>query len=141
MASTARGLNMHKSIPVDIPAHVQESIVFDFDYLAEDDMERDVRGSFLKLKGGNPIIFTPRNEGHWIATTHELIKEILSTPEIFSSYPGQIPKSASGPMAFPFNQMDPPDHGKYRRLLAPLTSAKTIASITGHARKLLVQMI
>lgn len=133
-------MNPSVSQTASVPAHVPSHLVVDFNHLCQPGMESDVRSAFMTLRDGPELVYTPHNEGHWIATRYDLIKEVFNSPELFGSHPNQIPKSASSPVPAPFNEIDAPEHLKFRRLLAPLAGAKTVAGIETQAKELMVQI-
>ena len=123
------------------PLHVPEDRVFDFDYLADPLMETDPRAAYLRLRAAPELVWTPRNEGHWIATRYDTIFEVFSNPDRFSSFPYLIPKSvAPHDHPLPLAEMDPPEHTKYRQLLMPLLNAKVVRSFEEKARATLIEL-
>lgn len=117
-----------------VPTNVPQALVVDVDYFNDARIKIDPRAHYLSLRGGPEMVWTPRNGGHWIATRASIMAEILTPPSDFSSFPLLIPKSVSGPAPKPFAEIDPPEHGKYRALLAPLTNPKLIEGFEAGAR-------
>lgn len=124
-----------------LPDNVPPQLVVDIDYFNDPRIKADPRAHYLSLRGGPGLVWTPHHGGHWIATRAALMTEILTNPSDFSSFPLLIPKSVSGPEPKPFAEMDPPDHGKYRALLAPLTNPKLIDGFEADARALMRELI
>ncbi len=124
-----------------VPDHVPSDRIVQFDYFADPGIATDPRGNALRLRGGPSLVYTPSYGGHWIATTAAVMNQMLAQPEIFSSFPYLIPKQVSSPTPRPFAEIDPPNHGKYRALLAPLTNPKTIAGFESEARNLMIELI
>jgi len=114
-----------------IPSHVPPELVWDVDY---DSFCREGDDPFLaaaRLHDQPPIIYGTRvffGGPAWIPTSHALIEEIFLHPEIFSS---RRPPSAVQGLddvnwrMIPF-ELDPPEHGKYRRILQPYFSPKSM---------------
>lgn len=123
------------------PDNVPADRVVDIDYFADPRIKADPRAHYLSLRDGPDLVWTPHYGGHWIATRAAIMAEILTTPADFSSFPLLIPKSVSGPEPKPFAEMDPPDHSKYRALLAPLTNPKLIQGFDADARALMRALI
>jgi len=126
------------------PAHVAPELVFDVD-VAGGNTEAFLQDPFKvwsQLKDLPPIFWSSRTEGMrpggcWIASGADEIRAIMQDPEHFSNDrardPNQGAGGASGRLIPLF--LDPPDHGKYRALLAPVFSPKNIdrveQSLTG----------
>ncbi len=126
-----------KTLPDNVPAN----LVVDIDYFADPRIKADPRAHYMSLRGGPELVWTPHYGGHWIATRAAIMTEILTNPADFSSFPLLIPKSVSGPEPKPFAEIDPPEHAKYRALLAPLTNPKLIDGFDADARALMRSLI
>jgi cytochrome P450 len=79
---------------------------------------------FNEIRESVPLARTEAAGGIWIVSRHTDALFVLQHPEIFSSRSPMFPyvsESTSIPVStsIPFT-MDPPDHGKYRHLLAPM---------------------
>jgi len=126
-----------------LPAHVPPGLVVDHDVFTVDAPDGDFAASMLRLReSGVPGLFwTQRNGGHWVATDDRLIREILEDPERFSSRAMRVPKSANPvPPIIPL-MIDPPDHVKYRRLIAPAMTPAEVKKLEGKARELCISII
>jgi cytochrome P450 len=147
MSQTAQ---LSKTVPQ--PAHVPDSVVYDFDmfldpaYLA--DPHRRVQ-ELLEI--APPIFWTPRNGGHWILQGHAANFEAARDTEDFSSeiMPHEMiekilsqlpPDMPHIPRAYPIN-LDPPLHAKYRMPLQRVFSPKTINALAGSIRQLAGELI
>jgi len=121
---------------LSIPAHVPEHLVVDFDIAADPGILADPQGRLTELfvDDGRDVLFTPHHGGHWIVTNHALAHEILRAPDPFSSYPiGVPPNWAQRPRLIPL-EIDPPDHLRYRRLLAPVFTPAAIRVLEDDVR-------
>ena len=127
----------------DLPDHVPVELVVDHDVFTVDAPDGDYAAAMLRLRqSGVPKLFwTQRNGGHWVATDDRLIREILEEPTRFSSRAMRVPKSANpDPPIIPL-MIDPPDHVKYRRLIAPAMTPAQVRKLEGRARALCVGII
>lgn len=125
-----------------VPDHVPSELVVDFDYLGDPQLQVDPFAAYMRLRDGPPLVFTPRNGGHWIATRHEVIREIFHSHETFSNFPRIIPKSVSaGASPQPFSDIDPPENAKYRRLLQQVMNPRAVASFERQARQSMVELV
>lgn len=101
------------------PAHVPPDRVIDFDIYSADWSRADYHAFFAPLQApGVPgLVWTPRNEGHWIATSGELIWDILPNYNDFSNNLVIVPKSVGLQDRRAPSTLDPPDHKHFRSLL------------------------
>lgn len=127
----------------DLPDHVPPELVVDHDVFTVDAPDGDFAAAMLRLReAGVPKLFwTQRNGGHWVATDDALIREILEDPKRFSSRAMRVPKAANpDPPIIPL-MIDPPDHVKYRRLIAPAMTPARVRELEASARELCIGII
>jgi cytochrome P450 len=100
--------------------------VIDFDHHSEE-FARDLEGRARNLLE-HPIAYTESNGGHYVVTSHELVREVLLDPETYSS--GRTTYGAGGlfipsfPIPLPGGALlpaesDPPRHTDLRKILNP----------------------
>jgi len=121
------------------PAHVPSTLVLDFDFMRPGPDGGDPFQAWTTLHGLPPLVWTPRNGGHWLATRGEDIPEILKNHELFSSrraFIGNVDRPRAVPLEY-----DPPDHGPLRRVLIPAFLPKAVAEWSAEARRLAVSLI
>jgi cytochrome P450 len=124
-----------------IPEHVPPDLVRDIDYLGDPALKRDAHAFYDQLRNGPPVVYTPRNGGHWIVTRHAEIADVFKTPESFSNFPRIIPKVISaGAHRQPFSDIDPPDNLKYRRLLQQVMGPRSVARFEEEARRIMREL-
>ena len=101
------------------PAHVPDELIYDVDMYALDGIHEGFHEAWKKLQSQNipPLIWTPKTGGHWIATRGDVIHEIYSSPDRFSSEVIFLPKEAGEKYAMVPTRMDPPEHTPYRKVL------------------------
>lgn len=121
------------------PAHVPEALVLDFDFLNPEGAHVDPFEALRRLHQAPPLFWTPRNQGHWVATRGSDIKAILADQAQFSSSSAFIPIT-NRPRAVPL-EMDPPEHLPYRRLVMPAFTPPKVAGLSTHARALAIELI
>lgn len=136
---------MNATIPLaERPAHVRPELVRDFDIYslhADDGEYQSLLHRLLHAPDVPDVFWTPRNGGHWVAARAQAVDEVLTKHEIFSSrritvLPGVDPDPPLAPL-----QIDPPDHNKYRNLLAPALSPQAMAVLGERARTLSIELI
>ena len=68
------------------PAHVPQSLVYDFDMLLDPGFRRDPHDRYQQvLAEAPPIFWTPRGGGHWMLNRHDVIFDAARDWEAFSS--------------------------------------------------------
>jgi cytochrome P450 len=125
-----------------IPAHVPPELVFDFDYFDDPRLRSDVHEGMMSLHAEAPDVFwTPRNGGHWMLTRYADVTKAMTTPELFSS-DSAVPTATPGPkIPLPPQDMDPPEHMRYRLLLLKFLAPKEVRKLEPRARELVVELI
>lgn len=134
------------------PAHVPDSVVYDFDMFYDPAYLADPHRRVLDLvKVAPPVLWTPRNGGHWMLLSHAAIFDAGRDTETFSSEvmpPALLkaieaklpPGSPHIPQAIPIGS-DPPAHGKYRAPLNRAFSPSTINTLKNDIRTLANELI
>ena len=104
-----------------IPDNVPADRVIDFDMFNPFTRETDFHKAWVGLRMDTPqdLVWTPHNEGHWLALSPDLIAQVFGDAERFSSRIVMVPKSTAGetysnfiPLSLP-----PTTHRPYRKLL------------------------
>ncbi len=117
---------------LNIPDHVPPELVWDHDF---DSFCRELDDPFLaasRMLDGPPIVWGRSvffGRPAWILARHALIEEAFFRTEVFSSE-RITPDERSGMRMIPVG-LDPPEHGKYRRILQPYFSPKSMRSMEG----------
>ncbi|WP_242123869.1 cytochrome P450 [Sphingobium sp. Sx8-8] len=127
---------------IAVPSHVPFDRVLDFDMIA-DVAKGGLQDAHRALHDKAPdVFFTPRNGGHWVATRMADITEIMTNPEVFSSadalppMPWYMPK-----MKLPPQDMDPPQHMRYRLLLLKFLAPREVKKLETRIRALMTELI
>lgn len=126
-----------------IPSHVLPTLIYDFDIFSDSARGGDVHASHKALHEKAPDIFyTPQNGGHWIATRMEDVRDIMQTPELFSSHKAPFsPSVGKMGLSLPPQDMDRPDHALYRQLLMKFLSPQKVVQLEGQIRELAISLI
>ncbi len=118
-----------------VPSHVPPELVLDFMEGEGAQFATDPFGVFRKLaKVAPPLFYTPRDHrvigaGAWMVTTADYAREVLQNPDPFcNSVRYSSDDAVFARRLLPLG-VDPPEHIKYRSLLAPLFSPKAIDRI------------
>jgi len=153
----------------DIPSNVPRDRVVDFDIheftIRDGDYARTLKS--LTAPGLADLLWTPHQGGHWIVTRAAGIELVLSDHDHFSSATAgsvssamEQPREGRCPFSFKrwfgskarFNsqlakaplvplQLDPPDHLKYRRLIADAFAPSALAPILADTRAFAIELI
>lgn len=120
-----------------------EDRVVDIDiYLPPGIAEHGFHKAWRDLTASNPaVVWTPRNEGHWIALGGEALQQVQSDPVRFSSRVIVLPKSIGEQHGLIPTTIDPPEHRPYRQLLNAHLNPATIRGLSENVRATAVELI
>jgi cytochrome P450 len=124
--------------------HVPQTVQWDYDHY-DPDFAFDPHERYRELREQCPVAYTENYGGFHVVAKYEDVDFVLHHPEIFSSWPADTPPTPghSNPL-IPF-EVDPPDHGHYRRIVAPLFAPKQMKArepmIRAFARTLVDRML
>ncbi len=127
-----------------IPAHVPRNCVVDFDMYADPGLQTLGHARYREILANYPdFSWTPRNGGHWVVVGKDAVREAAANYELFGNHTESIPhpKERSKKLVFIPIQMDPPQHGVYRKLLNPMFGPKEISLLEGEIRSLCRELI
>jgi len=98
------------------------------------EMAQDPYQVYARLRAECPVAETAARGGYWLVSRYADCLQALNKPHVFSSAQTTVPmlSDAVGPM-IPLN-IDPPEHGAYRRALLPLFGPRRIAALEPVAR-------
>ena len=133
------------------PAHVPNSLVYEFDYNKDPAYWKDPPARAADLvKNAPPIFWTPYNGGHWIVLAHAAVSDAMRDYATFSSehfsaedfqdMMAQLPEEERIPAPIPIC-IDPPSHTKLRQPLQSTFSPKTLATKEADIRALAERLI
>src|ERR1700754_601435 len=134
------------------PAHVPDSLVYDFDMFRDPAYVADPHERILDLvKNAPPIFWTPRNGGHWMLMSHAANFNASRDTESFSSefipraelaaMKAKLPPGMPHiPLPVPIN-VDPPEHSKYRVPLQRVFSPKSILALKDSIAALATELV
>lgn len=134
------------------PAHVPDSLVYDFDMFRDPAYVADPHERILDLlKNAPPIFWTPRNGGHWMLMSHSANFNASRDTESFSSefipraelaaMKARLPPGMPHiPLPVPIN-VDPPEHSKYRAPLQRVFSPKSILALKDSINALATELV
>lgn len=139
MHANDQGLTATAALPHNVPL----DRVVDFDTYNPTGIEAGFHEAWDRLQADHipDLVWTPRNEGHWIATRGATIRQVLSDTDHFSSRIIWLPKSVGEQHRMLPSTMDAPDHQQYRRLLNAGLSPKAVRALEDRIRQTAVRLI
>jgi len=129
---------------LDVPDNVPPELIRDFDLYnipgLVDGVSENIHKLWKKVQDTHPAIFwTPHYGGHWVITRYWPMRDMLLDPDNFSNADSFLPRGVA-PRLIPV-QLDPPEHGKYRRILNPYFTPEAIEKASQTARQTAVEII
>ncbi len=129
-------------MPVRIPDHVPPERIRDVDIYCLPGQNEDFHAAWKALQDSSPnLIWTPRNEGHWIALRGEVLSEVQSNHVRFSSRVIKVPKSIGELQNMIPTTVDPPEHRPYRILLNERLAPGAVRGMREHVRQTAISLI
>jgi cytochrome P450 len=125
-----------------IPAHVPPELVVDIDVYALPAGDIDAQlgwRKFAEHADKGPLIYSPYNGGHWVATVPEDIVRFQRDNKNFGNTVNTVPDR--GGMRLVPLESDPPDHASYRRNVLPIVAAKRLKDLAPRIRELTVELV
>ena len=125
------------------PANVPAERIVDIDIYALPGQEAvGFHAAWANLLEDSPeLVWTPRNEGHWIAMTGEVLREVQGDHERFSNRVIVLPKSVGELHGLIPTTIDPPEHRPYRRLLNDNLALGKVRAMEGSIRRVAGDLI
>ena len=125
-----------------VPDHVPADLVVDIDIYNLPNATGDPQCAWRDLKANRPLSYTPRNGGHWIATSADTVFQMFRDVKHFSSESVGIPRIAKDKkLTLVPIEADPPDHAIYRKNIMPLFTSDAVDRLGDSARALCVELI
>lgn len=123
-----------------VPTHVPPELVREFDHHAEPAAAPDCFSPFDRLYGTR-VFWSPLHGGFWVLTRAQDISDALHRPDVFSSHPVGIPAMEGYPRKLIPEELDPPEHGKYRKPLAEPFAPNAVAGMADDVDRTCVGLI
>ena len=93
-----------------------------------------------ELRETSPVFFNTFAQGYWVFTRHDAVRDIYKTPELFSSE-SITPWQPDPIYRFVPTQIDAPDHIKYRRIVNPWFSPRSMEEAEPRMRALCRRLV
>lgn len=115
MNEALRSLGTHFALPDNVPP---ERVV-DFDIYTPHARGEDYFEAWLRVRNDMPypLMWTPRNGGHWVVTRGANVLQVYSDSEHFSVDAFGVPRATGTQQPLGALIKDPPEHSQYRQFL------------------------
>jgi cytochrome P450 len=124
-----------------VPDHVPPEMVRQFDFHEDPAFMTGRPFEALDAVRGERIFWSTDNGGHWVLTEAADIRAVYQAPDTFSSHPVGIPGGQGWPRKLIPEELDPPEHGKYRQILALPFSPGSIKFMSDGVRQTCVNLV
>jgi len=113
------------------PDNVPDDRVFDIDIYMPSPDKGDYHEAWSKVHAftDQQLIWTPKNDGHWIAVRTDAINAVLSDFEHFSNRVIFVPRSSGEAHNIIPTTLDPPEHRPYRTILNSSLAPKSVNQV------------
>jgi cytochrome P450 len=113
------------------PDNVPDDRVFDIDIYMPSPDKGDYHEAWSKVHAFTDLqlIWTPKNDGHWIAVRTDAINAVLSDYEHFSNRVIFVPRSSGEAHNIIPTTLDPPEHRPYRTILNSSLAPKSVNQV------------
>ena len=126
-----------------LPSHVDPARVLDFDMFGLKAVDGEYQKAIYPYtRPGSPEIFwTQSNGGHWVLVKADDIEFAMTNPTIFSASKMFVPREKNpNPPLTPL-MIDPPDHAKYKAMMAPAFAPRSVQKLGEGAREIAIELI
>lgn len=123
-----------------VPDHVPESLVRDFDHVAGEELAADAF-SVYRSAPSDRAFYSLHNGGYWVLTKAADIRAALQQPELFSSRATGIPAQPDRKERLYPLELDPPEHRPHRMILAPHFAPKVVKAKSAAIREVCVELL
>jgi cytochrome P450 len=122
-----------------VPSHVPSELVRDFDHITDQDFLQDPFGNAQRYRADRAF-WSPHWNGYWVLTQGQDIRAAYQSPTLFSAHPGGLPPRPGGPIMIP-EEMDPPEHTKYRRAISGMFSPRRVNLLQQDIQRLASELV
>ena len=116
-------MNTHVTV---VPAHVPSELVVPYDQLNGPEVMSFPPTAVRKAAQGRPVFYSSLYGGFWVITRYEDARTAYQDPQLFRQWSHGVPANPFTKQFKPL-YLNPPDHGKWRKVLTPLFSPRQMA--------------
>jgi cytochrome P450 len=121
-----------------VPSHVPADLVRHYDFRQDPALRTDPWDWMDRLNEGPDIFWSPDLGGYWVVARGPMIEEVFARSDLFSVKSLAIPKQPDAPVLIP-NNLEPPEHGKYRKILSQQMFSPRALGVMGDECRQLVR--
>jgi cytochrome P450 len=134
---------MDSSANRSAPAHVPLERIVDVDVYDLPGADHDFLAAWKRIQNAArcSLVWTPRNDGHWIALRGRDIACIYADHDVFSSRIVLVPAAVAERFQITPTNLDPPEHTPYRRRLSAAFASHAIESEASALQALMAEPI
>ncbi|WP_051419508.1 MULTISPECIES: cytochrome P450 [Paracoccus] len=107
------------------PEHVPADLVVSFDQLNGPEILAFPPTAAKRVANGRPIFYSNYYGGYWVVANYEYAREVYQNAELFQQWPNGVPFNPFSKLFKPL-YLNPPEHGKWRKVLTPLFSPRAL---------------
>jgi cytochrome P450 len=122
------------------PAHVPPHLIVDLDFYNLPGPGEDVQLAWRRFLGKGPMVWSPRNGGHWVPTRAQEISVLHGDTARLSNRDGTALPVRGGMRLLP-TEADPPEVEDYRRAVLSFFSPRQIDALVPSIRALACELI
>lgn len=122
---------------------VTDHVVVEFDFEGSDDLRTRHFEALDELTEHGPFFYST-TPGFWMFTNMELIEAALRNTDLFSNEQMSAMKrdrEKRVPYKFVPEQLDPPEHGKYRKVIMPMLSPAAMKAREPRIREIATELL
>lgn len=123
-----------------VPPHVPPELIVDLDFYDLPAPDDDVQLAWRRFIGKGPMVWSPRNGGHWVPTRAADIAALHRDTVRLSNRDGTALPAHGGMRLLP-TEADPPEVEEYRRTVLLFFSPRQIDALEPSIRALACQLI
>jgi cytochrome P450 len=119
---------------------VDPALIVDYDHIHGDEVMAWPPGAIDGFREERPIFYSSRYGGFWVVTRYDDIRAIVQDHETFRQHAGGLPANPYNKIHIPL-MLDPPEHTKYRKVMAPIFSPRMMAKLEPMIREVIREQI
>jgi hypothetical protein len=108
--------------------NIPADLVVDYDHIHGPQVMAFPPAAMDELREERPIFYSNRYGGFWVVTRYDDIRAVLQDHETYNQHPYGLPRNPYNRVHIP-SMLNPPDHTRYRRVMAPIFSPRMIAKL------------
>ena len=113
---------------------------WEFDHI-DPSLQSHMHEVFTGLRERCPIVHSGKHGGFWVVLSHDLVREVASNSQAYTSTDGVTIPRVVGEIVLPPIDFDPPEHASYRKVIQKYFTRQAVAGYEGLLREVTRQRI